>query len=185
MFQLWDDIADKEHKHCSLRRDETAWGGKKVEAVETGIQNTYHRQVSLLEDLRDCLELERESLINVDIDQLWELMGQKHTVLTDIQRTGSEIRCFMERRFPGSEEKGRATASKEWLWFTELNRRAGLLKKEIRRRLGENMAFIQDTLGFFDELIGIFVSSGGRTGEYNRLTRPAERKTPRIYHREV
>jgi len=156
-----------------------------MQAAETGIQNTYHRQVSLLEDLRDCLELERESLINVDIDQLWEVMGQKHTLLTDIQRAGIEIRCSMERRFPGSRESAQTTASREWPWFTELSRRAGLLKKEIRRRLGENMAFIQDTLGFFDELIGIFVSSGGHTGEYNHLTRPAERKTPRIYYREV
>jgi hypothetical protein len=185
MFQLWKDIADKASRSHSLQRDEIAWGGKKVEAVETGIQDTYHRQVSLLEDLRDCLELERESLIRVDIDQLWEVMEKKHTLLTDIQRTGSEIRCSMEQGFPGSGARARATASKEWPWFTELSRRAGLLKNEIRRRLGENMAFIQDTLGFFDELIGIFVSSGGNTGVYNHSTRPVERKTPRIYHREV
>lgn len=185
MFQLWEDIADKTHRNRSSCSDGAAWGGKKVEAVETGIQGTYHRQVSLLEDLRDCLELERESLINVDIDQLWELMEKKQTLLLDIQRTGNEIRCCMERSFPGSRERARATASKEWPWFTGLSRRAGLLEKEIRRRLGENMAFIQDTLGFFDELIGIFASSGGSTGAYNHLTRPVETKTPRIYHREV
>jgi len=156
-----------------------------MQAAETGIQNTYHRQVSLLEELRDCLELERECLVSVNINQLLAIMGKKHALLTDIQRTGSEIRCSMERRFPGSKESARTTASKEWPWFAELSRLDGLLKKEIRKRLGENMAFIQDTLGFFDELIGIFVSSGGSTGAYNQLTRPAERKTPRIYHREV
>jgi hypothetical protein len=160
-------------------------GSNKMKATETGIQDTYHRQVGLLEDLRDCLELERESLISVDVDQLWELMGRKHTLLTDIQRTGNEISCFMERSFPGSKEGARATASKEWPWFAELNRRAGLLKKEIRRRLSENMAFIQDTLSFFDDLIRIFVSSGTTMAAYNHLTKPVEARAPRIYYREV
>jgi len=158
---------------------------KKVRASESGMQGTYRRQVDLLEDLRDCLELERESLINADVDQLWELMRRKHTLLTDIQRTGIEIKSFMARCFPDSEESARTSASRQWPWFAELNRRSGLLKEEIRRRLGENTAFIQDTLSFFDDLIGIFVSGGSTMGAYNHLTRPVEAKAPRIYHREV
>jgi hypothetical protein len=158
---------------------------KKVRASESGIQDTYRRQVDLLEDLRDCLEMERESLINADVDQLWELMGRKHALLTDIQSTGIEIKCFMDRSFPDSEGSARASASRQWPWFTELNRRSVLLKEEIRRRLGENMDFIQDTLSFFDDLIRIFVSRENTMGAYNHLTRPVEEKAPRIYHREV
>lgn len=156
-----------------------------MEAVETGIQNTYHRQVSLLEDLRDCLEMERESLIQVDVDQLWELMEKKNTLVLTIEKLGNEIKCLLNQCFHRAPESPRASALKEWPWFSDLSKQTALLKEDIQTRLKENLSFIQDTLGFFDELVGIIAKGGTQEQGYEHLGKPPEANGPRIYHREA
>lgn len=156
-----------------------------MEATEIGIQNTYHRQVSLLEDLRDCLEMERDSLIQVDVDQLWELMEKKNTLVVGIEKLGNEIKCLLNQCFERSPEDPHASAVKEWPWFSELSKQTALLKEDIQTRLKENLSFIQDTLGFFDELVGIIVKGGAQEQGYEYLRKPPESSGPRIYHREV
>lgn len=156
-----------------------------MEAAETGIQDTYYRQVSLLEDLRDCLEMERDSLIQVDVDQLWELMEKKNTLVLAIEKLGNEIKCLLNQCFECSPENPRTTALKKWPWFSELSKQTALLKEDIQTRLKENQSFIQDTLGFFDELVGIIAKGGAQDQGYEYLRKPPEANGPRIYHREV
>ncbi|MFZ0451539.1 MAG: flagellar protein FlgN [Desulfatiglandaceae bacterium] len=156
-----------------------------MHSLETQIENTYERQTSLLGDLRDCLEMERESLMEVDVDRLWELMEKKNALAMDVERTGNEIKCLMAAGFPDSTENPRSSALKEWPWYKALHSKTTLLKEEIRVRIEENQVFIKDSLGFFDELMNIIVQSGGKGDDYQHLQSPQEKHVARIYHREV
>jgi hypothetical protein len=156
-----------------------------MNSLETQVEGSYERQAAMLEQLKDCLELERESLIQVDVDQLWELMEKKNALMLDIEKAGNAIKCLMEQCFPGSPESPRANALKYWPWFRDLRKQTDLLKEDIRARLKENMSFIQDTLGFFDELIGTILKGGTERLGYEHLKKAQEPMGPKIYYREA
>ncbi len=152
---------------------------------ETEIESTYERHTALLEELRDCLEMERESLMQVDVDLLWELMEKKNGLAIDVERTGNEIRHLLEARFPGSRKSQRTSALEAWPWYREYYARTSLLKEDIRVRLEENQVFMSDSLRFFDDLMHIIVQRGGKGEDYQHLQSPHEKQGPRIYHRAV
>ncbi|MBW2096086.1 MAG: flagellar export chaperone FlgN [Deltaproteobacteria bacterium] len=156
-----------------------------MNSLEMQVEGSYEKQAAMLEQLRDCLEMERESLIQVDVEELWELMEKKNTLVVDIEKLGNEIKCLLNQHFKHSPENPRASALKEWPWFGKLSRQTALLKEDIQTRLKENLSFIQDTLGFFDELVGIIVKGGTQEQGYEHLRKPLEASGPRIYHREV
>lgn len=160
-------------------------GGWTMYSLETQVKRSYTREVAMLEQLRDCLEMERESLIQVDVDQLWELMEKKNTLVMDIERAAKEVKILMDQYFVGSSESPRSNALKEWPWFGVLSRKTSILKEDVRVRLKDNMAFIQDTLGFFDELVGILIKGGAEARGYEHLINSRGTNQPRIYHREV
>ncbi|RLB16113.1 MAG: hypothetical protein DRG82_09955 [Deltaproteobacteria bacterium] len=156
-----------------------------MNSLEMQIEGSYEKQAAMLEQLRDCLELERESLIQVDVDQLWEIMEKKNTLVVDIDKLGNEIKCLLNHCFEHSLEAPRASALREWPWFRELSKRTTLLKEDIQVRLKENLSFIQDTLGFFNELVGIIAKSGAQEQGYEHLRNPQKMSEARIYQREV
>ncbi|RJR49586.1 MAG: hypothetical protein C4576_06600, partial [Desulfobacteraceae bacterium] len=55
------------------------------------IEDAQRKKVSLLRELLECLERERENLIHVDVKGLWSVMERKKKVLTSIQETEEEI----------------------------------------------------------------------------------------------
>jgi len=152
---------------------------------ETAVEVGCRRQVALLKQLRDCLELERESLIQVDVEQLWELMEKKNSLVVEIGNLGNEITGMLHRHFSGSGRNARTGALKAWPWFRDFSKKTARLREEIQVRLGENQSFIQDTLGFFNELMGIILNSGAPSQGYGNRRKAIGAKTPRIYLREV
>jgi hypothetical protein len=156
-----------------------------MNSVEIRVEDSYQKQASMLEQLGDCLETERQSLIQVDVDQLWELMETKKTLVLEIEKTANEIKYLMDQCFQGSSEGPRATALKEWPWFRDVSRQTNMLKQSIQVRLKENLSFIRDALGFFDELIGIIAKREDRSQGYEHIGKPQEMNGPRIYSREV
>lgn len=154
-------------------------------SLEMEVEGSFEKQAAMLEQLRDCLEMERESLIQVDVDELWELMETKNSLVVGIEKLGNEIKCLLNQCFECSTETPRARALKEWPWFRDFSKRTALLKEDIQTRLRENLSFIRDTLGFFNELVGIIVQGGAQERGYEHLGKLPEATGPRIYHREV
>jgi len=156
-----------------------------MSSLEMEVEDSYEKQAAMLEQLRDCLEMERESLIQVDVDELWELMEKKNSLVVEIEKLGNAIKCLLNQCFECSPEDPRTNALKEWPWFRDLSKQTALMKEDIQTRLRENLSFIRDTLGFFDELVGIIVKGGTQEQGYEHLGKLPEVNGPRIYHREV
>jgi len=156
-----------------------------MDSLEMEAKGSCKKQAAMLEHLRDCLDMERESLIQVDVDQLWEIMEKKNSLVTGIEQLENEIKLLVNQYFQNGPEKPRAGALRAWPWFRDYSKRTALLKEDIRTRLNENFSFIEDTLGFFDELVAIIARGEPREQGYDYLRKPPETNGPRIYHREV
>lgn len=144
------------------------------------IEGSYRRKASLFKELVNCLDLERDNLINLNIEGLWSLMEEKQGILLSIEDEGEQIKKIMEKDYPDQDvpEPGRRP-------IMELSQKIADLKEDIKVRVKENVTFIRESLDFFDEIISIF-ANGGRVEHSYRPTRKGQRGlSTLIYHREV
>jgi hypothetical protein len=134
-----------------------------MEEKALAMERAYRKQVWLFEGLRECLARERENLINLDVKGIWAGLEQKQKILTSIEETAETIQSFDD----GLLEMGVAEAPhadpKKRSSFRELNRKVADLREEARLRVRENMAFIQDTLSFFEELFCLIAEGRGQS----------------------
>ena len=144
------------------------------------IEGIYSRKVSLFKELINCLDLERDNLINPNIKNLWSLMEEKQRILISIEDEGKQIKKIMEKNYPDQDIPERGGRP-----ITELSQKIADLKEEIKVRVKENVTFIRESLDFFDEIISIF-AKGGRVENSYRPTRKGQKTlSALIYHKEV
>ena len=84
-----------------------------METSFTRIEKAYRKEVVLLKDLLECLSLERDHLVDLNLEGLWALMERKKTVLKSIEETRTEIQALIkdkERAREASQEIQRLRA---------------------------------------------------------------------------
>lgn len=150
-----------------------------MENLEERLEEIQKEQVSLFEDLRDCLALERNSLIRADVSGLWQLLERKQNILDALNENAELI-----ENLKGEVPKGQCQDSQKHRVLKELSRKVVSLKEEIRVRAKENMVFIRESLAVFEELISIF-SGSNQAGSYARLKVSPKSSPPLIIQREV
>jgi flagellar biosynthesis/type III secretory pathway chaperone len=133
------------------------------------------KQVALLEALRECVALERECLIQVDLARLWTLMERKQVLLRGLESASKE------RSVGGGQE----TALVESRASRDLSMRAAHLQAEIKARSMENARFIQETLDFLSGLIGSIADGIETSSTYEGIRKASKTKGPLILSREV
>lgn len=144
------------------------------------IEDLYEEKTVLLQELLDCVTLEREQIIAQNTENLWALMEKKQAVLKNIEGAGERIRSEMEKSWPGGKipsERGKILAP--------LTRKMRHLQEEIRTRVSENVSFIREALVFFDELIALLVSVGRPEPGYRQNKKGQSDLTSLILHKEV
>jgi flagellar biosynthesis/type III secretory pathway chaperone len=171
------------HLESYLLRNSRAWSILFIEGImgrypEQQLAHVYVKQVTRLEALRDCLVLERENLINLDLNGLWRLVERKHDILTDLEAIENEIKTF-----PHEEDSTFKPDSQRFC--LNLFNRASQLKKEIKTRNAENRLFIQDVLGFIDELMSIFAGRVQEPTAYGKVSKSQKKTQPVMIYREV
>ncbi|MFC1822935.1 flagellar export chaperone FlgN [Thermodesulfobacteriota bacterium] len=151
-----------------------------MERAANKIEGLDRHKILLLQDLLHCLKQERENLINLDLDCLWEVMEEKNRLLTAIAENEAQLEK-MRNEVSRNGEKPDA----ESLIPGSLSLKIHNLQGKIRTRVKGNVAFIQESLEFFDEIISIFTMGGRVEHSYGHLTKNQKEFSPLIYHREV
>jgi hypothetical protein len=155
------------------------YGGIAVEEKSANMEAHYRRQIVLCEQLLDCMVRERETLIALDVDRLWSITEEKQRILRSIEGMQSQI------------ERDQATDSKEVLSPArrqvtgKLAFRFEQLKQDIRKRVTENVRFVSETLGFFDELVSLLAAGAQGADSYPATGRARKGALPLIYSKEV
>lgn len=164
-----------------MNRDDVLWIEQQVE-----------KKKQLYQKLRDCFEKEREALIQVEIDSLWQISGEKDalcseigTVRKELAETGASV-CpapfDLMQLYPVLPRAGRAV-------FSENARQISVLKRQIDMLRQQNMTFMNESLKFMDQIMAM-ISGGGENNDpavYNRRCslNPAKQKSVRFLRQEV
>ena len=158
------------------------------------IESLYQEKIVLYQDLLDALEMERKSIIDIDVDALWKVSEQKSRIARRIEKKQQQILVQLEdlsvrygmdispidaQKIPDllpREIKDRLKKVKVTL---------GTLKKEIQVRLKANKGYVGEYLTVLNEIIDVVVDTGKRNPVYNRGRRAGNPATHLLLHREV
>lgn len=145
------------------------------------IIDNYIKEISLFQDLLNCIIRERDHLINQDIKGIWDSLGEKESILASIEENRGLLKGGSE-----DEISSRDIPAQDRDRMRELSRALIRLKLDIKARVKENVSFINETISFFHEIISAMTMSEiDKSSSYG----PSgfSRKAPRsvIYQGEV
>jgi flagellar biosynthesis/type III secretory pathway chaperone len=132
------------------------------------------KEYTLFGELLKCLESEKDHLINLDVDHLCSVMGEKQKILKALSETRDK-REGLDFDIPTEDRRN----------LQELHKKINHLREEVRSRAKENMSFIKDSLEFFDEIISIFTAGNAQNPAYGPKARGPQDQPALIYRREV
>jgi len=135
------------------------------------LEGLFYKKIMLYNDLLHCFKKERESLINIDVDNLWRISREKEQICSKIKSVRQEIISAIN---PGIDQKSfipkqilELIPGKNRTKFQELYLTLTRLKGEIEALRKENMIFIDDSLQFLDEMISIITGETKSKIMYN------------------
>ena len=144
------------------------------------ITEAYQKEIALHQELLECLSRERDHLVDLNLENLWSLMEEKTRILKSIEETRETIKAHRDE-----QQRTQESSSEVRRIVTSFSGKIDRLKGEIRARVRENVSFIQDTLGFLDEMISIFITGAQPAPVYNPVRKGRHESANLIYHREV
>ncbi len=135
------------------------------------IEKLFYKKIMLYHDLLYCFKHERESLINLDLDKLWSISKEKEETCAKINTTKHEIIAALDlQENQKTFDLNRAMdliPAESRAEFQKLYLRLIKLKSEIEAFRKENMAFVNDSLQFLDEIIATITGADGPGIMYN------------------
>jgi len=145
------------------------------------IMDIYSRRISLFQDLLKCITRERDNLINQDIKGIWSSLAEKQSILDDLEETKLRLNGITER-----DKIIRDIPQVDRDKIMDLSKTLIRLKQEIQARIAENVSFINETLGFFNELISAMtMNESDRVNSYGPYGNPRRGQRSLIYQGEV
>lgn len=156
------------------------------------LEKLFYKKIILYNDLLHCFNKERESLVNIDLDNLWAVSKEKEEICSKIECVRQEMVSATNQ--PGM--KAEALSVKHILElvpredrarFQELYHTLNNIKCEVDIFRKENMAFIDDSLHFLDEMISIITedTKSKTTTMYNDRCHLRKSRAPLLLSREA
>ncbi|NVL89392.1 MAG: flagellar protein FlgN [Desulfobacterales bacterium] len=166
-------------------------------AIQT-LEALFYEKILLYQELVACLKRERDALIKTDMDVLWEIADEKQSIVSRIATVREKILAALSE---ASIDHGMNVSSfslADVLALIPQGHRARRFKKtylslvalkdEIHQRSRENRLFIEESLDFLDELIGVIVGAADKPKPvYNngRSLTCGKRHANLLLHKEV
>ena len=144
------------------------------------LTNLYMKRVSLYEDLLGCIKRESDNLINQNIKGIWFSLDEKKEILEAIEENTS---CFPE--YSGSDSVPADFPRQDRDTIMQFKRKLSDLKQEISIRVKENVSFINETLGFINDLFSSLSNTDKKPDIYGRNLKKRNGSSNLIYHNEV
>jgi hypothetical protein len=154
------------------------------------LEKLFYRKIMLYNDLLHYFKKERESLMNIDLDELWRISKEKEDICSEIKSTRQEIlSTIADPKIDKTSFRLRQMLDlipkENRAKFQELYRTLINLKSEVDVLRKENMAFIDDSLQFLDEMISIITSERESETMYNDKCHLSKSGAPMLLSREA
>jgi flagellar biosynthesis/type III secretory pathway chaperone len=129
------------------------------------LERLLHEKIMLYNDLLQCFEVEKESLLAIDLDKLWSISKEKDEICAKICALRHEIISLcnsrnVEEPFDLNEILALIPAEKR-APLQKLHLTLVKLRCEIEMLRKENTLFVDDSLRFLDEMISIITGEAG------------------------
>jgi hypothetical protein len=123
------------------------------------LESMIYEKIILYNDLLHCLEKESETLININLDDLWQISNEKEEICSKINVLRQEIITTIDPNMDSKDyrpsrilefipKESRTTFHKSYVKLINL-------KSEIETIRKENMNLINDSLQFLDEMVSV------------------------------
>lgn len=133
------------------------------EKIFQKLENLIYEKIILYNDLLHCLERERETLIKIDMDNLWDISKEKEEICSKVSTVRQEIISTLGLKMDPKDYR-----PSRILDFIPKARRARFqqsfvrlinLKSEIEALRKENMTLINESLQFLDEMVSVITGN--------------------------
>jgi len=167
-FQRVDHSSDKDTVEYQR-------GGDPMETRFETMEKLFFEKIILYQELVEYLKKERNLLIKTDMDALWEISEKKQAVALRIEAVRKEMLETLSGGTIDHQMDGASFSLTTVLSLIPREERERFrkpylslvnLKAETRQRSQENKNFVEKSLDFLDELIGILASAGGSNDIY-------------------
>lgn len=154
------------------------------------IERQVEKKKQLYQELKGCFVKEREALVHVDIDALWQISSAKDALCMEISQVRKELADAAARLCapPFDLNQFYAVLPRNGTQaFSRSVRQISVLKKEIDQLRQYNMAFMNESLQFMDQVMTLLSGTGnnGSPAVYNRQCSFTSRKPVRFLRQEV
>jgi len=153
------------------------------------VESLFCDKILIYNDLLDCFCKEREALIQIDLDELWQISKEKEALCSKITSVRQEIVAILR---PGlSHEPFNLNEIMALIpdafapRFQRLYIKLVKLKAEIDTLRKENMVFIDDSLEFLDEMMSVISGGEGARARYDERCRIKKSGHAMLLRREV
>jgi len=157
--------------------------------VIQSLENLLCQKIMLYDDLLNCFYSERESLKNMDIDELWIISKKKEEICSNIKSIRSEIissaELYINQEFFSLDNIIDLIPKENRAGFHKLNLTVTRLKREIDVSRKENMIFVNDSLRFLDEIISIITGESNARMMYNDKCRLSQSRKAMLLSKEA
>ncbi|MDP2862613.1 MAG: flagellar protein FlgN [Desulfobacterales bacterium] len=153
------------------------------------LEKSLYEKIFLYNDLLHCFKREKEALINMDLDNLWNISKEKDELCSKIDSIRQKI--FSAVHFePDQQHLAPALIMarvpvKDRAKFHELYYTLQKLKNEIDAIRELNVRAVDHSLKFLDEIISIISGQARQDVIYNDRCRLNQSKSNMILSREV
>ncbi len=153
------------------------------------LEALFQHKIMLYYDLRECLQQEREFLIELDLNQLWEISRQKESLCQQLKSTRLAIMAALNRRegetFPHLGEILAILPNESRTRFQSMYQRLARLRGDVEAYRQENIHYVDDSLTFIDEMITVITGASHNRETYDRSCQLKRPGNSRLLQREV
>ncbi len=144
------------------------------------LKDLYTERISLYEDLLSCIKRESDNLISQNIKGIWASLDEKKEIMEAIEENNRHL-PENTRLNPVLTDVPRQDRDA----IIHLKRKLKNLKMEIGIRIKENVSFINETLGFINDIFSVFRGADKKPDIYDRNLKKKNGSSNLIYHNEV
>lgn len=159
------------------------------QAIQQKLEDFFHKKIVLYRSLLDCLKQERDHLVSLDLNGLWNVSRVKDDLCARIKAVRQQIQatvCVGSGRPPlALDEVIKAVPTEKRDPIRRLSGEVGLLKREVDAYRKGNMAFIDDSLKFIDDLIVTITGGASTRNVYDHRCRMRKAGGQMLLRREV
>ena len=137
-----------------------------METDVRGIENLCLERIHLFQRLLDCVTIEKDSLVELNVKKLWSLMEEKQQIIESLEQSRNRIGELIDLENPYQH-----IPDGDRRMFMSIFHKIEQLKGEIKQKIQENVSIIQESLSFFHDLVSVFANSAKKENTYEEMVR--------------